>query len=193
MFQRYTESVRRRTRAGHRRYVACRQRGERPDAPPPRQDAPATGLANQPLPPCEPPRPDVRHRACCVTSHLLVPPAPTRPSASSPDPVDEPARDSAAFDGEVAPRAAATSLLTRIAVGMPPPREARALRAWAEQRIGTLLGPYRLIDRIGAGGMGCVYRAEHTLLGRTVALTVLTAPASGHDPGLVALPPEECP
>ncbi|HKS23110.1 MAG TPA: serine/threonine-protein kinase, partial [Thermoanaerobaculia bacterium] len=37
----------------------------------------------------------------------------------------------------------------------------------------TTLGPYRLIARIGAGGMGEVWKGEDTRLGRTVAIKVL--------------------
>lgn len=38
---------------------------------------------------------------------------------------------------------------------------------------GSLLGHYRVVDRIGVGGMGEVYRAQDTSLHRTVALKVL--------------------
>ena len=35
------------------------------------------------------------------------------------------------------------------------------------------LGPYQVIDSIGQGGMGQVFRAEHMMMGRTVAIKVL--------------------
>ncbi len=35
------------------------------------------------------------------------------------------------------------------------------------------LGPYQIIDAIGQGGMGQVFKAEHTMMGRTVAIKVL--------------------
>jgi serine/threonine protein kinase len=38
---------------------------------------------------------------------------------------------------------------------------------------GSHLGPYEIIDAIGAGRMGEVYRAKDTRLGRTVAIKVL--------------------
>lgn len=43
---------------------------------------------------------------------------------------------------------------------------------------GTLLGPYRIQNPLGKGGMGEVYRAEDTRLGRAVAIKVLSASLS---------------
>jgi eukaryotic-like serine/threonine-protein kinase len=40
---------------------------------------------------------------------------------------------------------------------------------------GTRLGPYEIVERVGAGGMGEVYRARDTRLSRSVAVKVLPA------------------
>ena len=41
------------------------------------------------------------------------------------------------------------------------------------------LGQYKILDRIGAGGMGEIYRARDMRLGRTVAIKILTADIAG--------------
>jgi serine/threonine-protein kinase len=47
-----------------------------------------------------------------------------------------------------------------------------------DQRIGTVLGGYRIIEPLGRGGTSVVYRAEHVRLGRPAALKLL-APGLG--------------
>ncbi len=54
------------------------------------------------------------------------------------------------------------------------PRESRVLPA------GTVVGSYKLIQVLGEGGMGRVYLAEHTRLGRKVAIKMLRSKFSSN-------------
>lgn len=51
--------------------------------------------------------------------------------------------------------------------------------------VGENVGPYRVIEQLGQGGMATVYKAYHAALDRYVALKVLH-PAFGEDPNFAA-------
>jgi serine/threonine protein kinase len=50
--------------------------------------------------------------------------------------------------------------------------------------IRQTLGPYRVIEKLGQGGMGEVYKAQDTRLDRLVAIKILAAAIAG-DPAAV--------
>jgi predicted Ser/Thr protein kinase len=57
---------------------------------------------------------------------------------------------------------------------MEAARTLELVRVKLDQRIGTELGGYRIVEQLGRGGTSVVYRAEHVRLGRGAALKLLS-------------------
>jgi serine/threonine-protein kinase len=51
--------------------------------------------------------------------------------------------------------------------------------------VGSTFGQYRIVRRIGCGGMGAVYEAEHEVIGNRAAAKVMLSPAAPYLPYLI--------
>src|SRR5438093_904910 len=71
-------------------------------------------------------------------------------------------------------------LATLVAAGLLTPYQAG--RAAAGTTDDLVVGNYRLLGRLGVGGLGTVYLAEHLLLRRPVALKLLNRAAAERRP-----------
>ncbi len=60
--------------------------------------------------------------------------------------------------------------------------DGRASKGFEDLRPGDCVDHYRVIERKGAGGMGCVYEVDHVTLGRRYALKVLHSEVLQRDP-----------
>jgi response regulator RpfG family c-di-GMP phosphodiesterase/predicted Ser/Thr protein kinase len=67
--------------------------------------------------------------------------------------------------------------LTNALIGQGLLTEFQTTHLLKGQLFGLVLGNYRVVERLGAGGMGVVYKAEHIHLKRAVAIKVLISDA----------------
>lgn len=63
----------------------------------------------------------------------------------------------------------------------PGPAASAGADAERRARVGTWIDQYELLEVLGYGAMGTVYRARHQLIGREYALKLISGPVAGSD------------
>jgi serine/threonine-protein kinase len=99
-------------------------------------------------------------------------PARARPVEGRPTP---PSGTEATYPAKAGPAAPAPPPESRPPASAAAPAISEARRSgqpWLDE--GTLLGKYRIVGRLGSGGMGAVYEAVHVDIGKPVALKTLS-------------------
>ncbi|MBS1952629.1 MAG: serine/threonine protein kinase [Cyanobacteria bacterium SZAS-4] len=68
----------------------------------------------------------------------------------------------------------ASTAITSGGIPEPLPNEPEDAFSASKEHIGTIIaGRYRIMDLLGVGGMGSVFKAEHIMLGTSVAIKIL--------------------
>ncbi|MBI3724007.1 protein kinase, partial [bacterium] len=93
------------------------------------------------------------------------PPAPSMASAAVPAPA--PPKDESFASGKPPARPPLTGRLRRRSLAQPSDAEAQDLTGK------VVNNRYRIVSKLGEGGMGVVYRAEHTVMSKAIAFKVL--------------------
>jgi len=122
-------------------------------------------------PDAAPPRREARFRDTALASGLVTAAQIAACESGAAQTLDPAARDDAPrWDAALADCLVKQQTLTKF--------QAKELLA-GKQKFS--LGQYQILDEIGRGGMGQVFRARHVLMGRTVAIKVLPLKKSTHE------------